>query len=100
MSGGIAAKAGAAPGSERPAETVADSGMRSAFTHAALSERLYQRYTEAQLELLLGFVREGREFNERHAAEVEQQNRARRDLPAPEGPANTPDTAPRGHGQR
>lgn len=45
--------------------------------HAALSELLYQRYTEAQLELLLGFVREGREFNERHAAQIEQENRAR-----------------------
>jgi DNA-binding MarR family transcriptional regulator len=45
--------------------------------HAALSERLYQRYTEAQLELLLEFVREGREFNERHAAQIEHENRAR-----------------------
>ena len=39
-------------------------------------ERLYQRYTEEQLELLLEFVREDREFNERHAAEIEQRNRA------------------------
>jgi len=67
--------------------------------HAALSERLYERYTEAQLELLLGFVREGREFNERHAAQVEQQNRPRRDQPPPPGPAKTPNTAPRGHRQ-
>ena len=45
--------------------------------HAAQAERLYQRYTEAQLELLLGFVREGREFNERRAATVEAENLAR-----------------------
>jgi DNA-binding MarR family transcriptional regulator len=60
--------------------------------HTALSERLYQRYTEAQLELLLGFVREGREFNERHAAQLEQENRARRDRPASPGPATAPDS--------
>jgi DNA-binding MarR family transcriptional regulator len=46
--------------------------------HAAQSERLYQRYTEAQLEMLLEFVRGGREFNERHALGLEQQNRAKR----------------------
>jgi hypothetical protein len=45
--------------------------------HVALSERLYQRYSEAELELLLQFVREGREFNESHAAQVEQENRER-----------------------
>jgi DNA-binding MarR family transcriptional regulator len=44
--------------------------------HAALSERLYRRYTVEQLELLLGFVREGREFNERHAARLEARMRA------------------------
>jgi len=44
--------------------------------HIALSERLYLRYTQEQLELLLEFVRAGREFNERHAAEIEQRNRA------------------------
>jgi DNA-binding MarR family transcriptional regulator len=46
--------------------------------HEALSERLYRRYSEKQLELLLQFVREGREFNERHAERVEQENRQRR----------------------
>jgi len=50
--------------------------------HIAQSERLYQRYTEEQLELLLHFVREGREFNELHAARVEQQNRGRRSRPS------------------
>ena len=46
--------------------------------HIALSERLYRRYTADQLELLLDFVRTGREFNERHAAQIERDNRARR----------------------
>jgi DNA-binding MarR family transcriptional regulator len=45
--------------------------------HMALSERLYQRYTLAQLELLLEFVREGRQFNDRKAAELEERNRGR-----------------------
>jgi len=52
-------------------------GGRFFGEHEALSERLYQRYSEQQLELLLQFVREGREFNEAHAAQVEQQNRER-----------------------
>jgi DNA-binding MarR family transcriptional regulator len=46
--------------------------------HAALSEQLYQRYTLAQLELLLQFVREGRQFNEQQAELVEERNQARR----------------------
>jgi DNA-binding MarR family transcriptional regulator len=46
--------------------------------HVALSEQLYHRYTRAQLELLLEFVREGREFNDQQAARVEHQNRARK----------------------
>jgi DNA-binding MarR family transcriptional regulator len=53
--------------------------------HEALSENLYRRYTETQLELLLQFVREGREFNEQHAARVEQQNRERQDNEATTG---------------
>jgi DNA-binding MarR family transcriptional regulator len=47
--------------------------------HAALSERLYRRYTREQLELLLEFVRDGREFNEQQAERLERQRRA----PAP-----------------
>jgi len=47
-------------------------------SHVELSEQLYRRYTLSQLELLLQFVREGREFNEQHAASVEERNRARR----------------------
>jgi DNA-binding MarR family transcriptional regulator len=45
--------------------------------HLELSERLYRRYTVEQLELLLGFVREGREFNEREAARLEARLRRR-----------------------
>jgi len=45
--------------------------------HAAISERLYERYTQDELELLLGFVRAGRIFNEAHAARVERENRER-----------------------
>ncbi len=44
--------------------------------HVRLSERLYHEYTLAQLQLLLGFIRRGREFNERRAAELEQEHRA------------------------
>jgi DNA-binding MarR family transcriptional regulator len=44
--------------------------------HMKLSEQLYQRYNQPQLELLLEFVRAGREFNELHAAEIERQNRS------------------------
>jgi DNA-binding MarR family transcriptional regulator len=52
-------------------------------THGALGERLFHRYTREQLELLLEFVRAGREFNEQQAAEVERANRARRAGPDP-----------------
>ena len=45
--------------------------------HAQYAERLYERHTVAEMELLLRFVREGREFNERRAAEVEAQTRGR-----------------------
>lgn len=53
----------------------ADAG-RFYAEHAAQSERLYHRYSAQELELLLRFVREGREFNEQHAARLETQNRA------------------------
>ena len=49
--------------------------------HLALAERVYQRYSGAQLELLLEFVREGRELNEQQAARLEQQNRAQGQKP-------------------
>jgi DNA-binding MarR family transcriptional regulator len=44
--------------------------------HAQLAESLYNRYTEAEIELLLEFVKRSREFNERKAAELEAQLRA------------------------
>ena len=55
--------------------------------HVALGERLYRRYSEKQLELLLQFVREGREFNETQAARVERENRDRLHGPAQADPA-------------
>lgn len=45
--------------------------------HQALSETLYRQYTAAEMEMLLGFVRAGRALNERRAAEVEQETRAK-----------------------
>jgi DNA-binding MarR family transcriptional regulator len=48
--------------------------------HLAFSERLYRRYSQAQLELLLEFVRGSRELNEEQAARLERENRARRSL--------------------
>ena len=58
--------------------------------HEALSERIYQRYSKKQLDLLLQFVREGREFNEGHAERVEQQNRKRRENDATNAPTERP----------
>ena len=61
-----------------------------------MSERLYQRYDAAQLELLLAFVREGRQFNERKAAELERRTRegssgrVRTPVPGSRHPAGTP----------
>ena len=43
--------------------------------HMQMSERLYSRYSTEEMELLLRFVREGREFNELRAAQVEAQTR-------------------------
>jgi len=40
--------------------------------HAELAESLYKQYTEEQIELLLEFVKRGRDFNERKAAELEK----------------------------
>jgi DNA-binding MarR family transcriptional regulator len=46
--------------------------------HAKLAQRLYRRYSEHELKLLLEYVRAGRELNEREAARLEAQrfNRA------------------------
>jgi DNA-binding MarR family transcriptional regulator len=46
--------------------------------HIAHAERLYRRFNQAQIELLLEFVRDGRELNEREAARLEHENRANR----------------------
>jgi DNA-binding MarR family transcriptional regulator len=43
--------------------------------HARVAENLYRRYTLQQLELLLQFVRDGREFNEEQAAALERRSR-------------------------
>jgi hypothetical protein len=45
--------------------------------HITQSQRIYQRYTKEQLELLLEFVRGGRELNENQAVLLEAENRAR-----------------------
>jgi DNA-binding MarR family transcriptional regulator len=47
--------------------------------HMALSERLYRRYSEEQLALLLEFTRASRELNEREAAKLEARTRAEQD---------------------
>jgi len=46
--------------------------------HMAVSQQLYRRYTREQLQLLLDFVREGREFNEREAERLERRTRGAR----------------------
>ena len=43
---------------------------------AAYAERLYQRHSLEQLELMLQMFRESREFNERRAAELEAATRS------------------------
>jgi DNA-binding MarR family transcriptional regulator len=43
--------------------------------HLKQAQALFERYSEAEIELLLGFVRESREFNEREAERVEAQQR-------------------------
>jgi DNA-binding MarR family transcriptional regulator len=68
--------------------------------HQAMSERLYRRYDRAQLELLLQFVRTGREFNERQAVQVERRTREASPGPrtrkreSPAGPRARPREAP------
>jgi DNA-binding MarR family transcriptional regulator len=47
-------------------------------SHMELSEALYDRYTAEQMELLLGFIRAGRTFNEREAARLEARTRGAR----------------------
>jgi DNA-binding MarR family transcriptional regulator len=47
--------------------------------HLELSERLYRRYSREQLDLLLEFVRQSREFNEEQALKLELENRGDRE---------------------
>jgi DNA-binding MarR family transcriptional regulator len=49
--------------------------------HMAEAERLFNRYTLEQLEMLLEFVRNSREFNEREAANLERANLERASSP-------------------
>jgi len=64
------------------AQTIAE---RFYSEHMAQSQRLFERYTTAQLRLLLEFVSGGREFNEQQAALLEQRNRsARKQPPGPD----------------
>jgi DNA-binding MarR family transcriptional regulator len=56
--------------------TEATSALDRFYTqHVLASGRLYREYTAEQMRLLLGFVRDGREFNEARAAEVERETR-------------------------
>jgi DNA-binding MarR family transcriptional regulator len=55
-----------------------DRGRRFYEGHAELADRLYRRYSEDNLELLLAFVRGSREFNEQRARELEAENRGGR----------------------
>jgi DNA-binding MarR family transcriptional regulator len=61
---------------ESTARALNDAG-RFYGEHAEHAERVYDRYTVEQLELLLGFIRDGRVFNEQHAARVEREHRGR-----------------------
>jgi DNA-binding MarR family transcriptional regulator len=51
--------------------------------HMAHGERLFRRYSEEQLRLLLEFTREGRELNEREAAKLEARRRGEPGTPGP-----------------
>jgi DNA-binding MarR family transcriptional regulator len=59
------------------APAMCDSANSFYAAHMAQAERLYQRYTREQIELLLEFVRAGRELNEREAAALERRRRER-----------------------
>jgi DNA-binding MarR family transcriptional regulator len=52
-----------------------DGASRFYGEHMAHSERVFTRYTKPQLELLLEFVRDGRQLNERAAAKLEARSR-------------------------
>jgi DNA-binding MarR family transcriptional regulator len=52
--------------------------------HQAESERLYDKYTAAEMELMLGFFRNSREFNEARSAELESGAQRRGGRPEPD----------------
>jgi DNA-binding MarR family transcriptional regulator len=52
-----------------------DRGRSFYVPHAEMAERLYKRYSEDELKLVLEFVRGSREFNEREAMKLEAENR-------------------------
>jgi DNA-binding MarR family transcriptional regulator len=54
-----------------------EAAMSLFSAHISEAKRLYDAYTLEQIELLLAYVRHGREFNEEQAALLEQRNRAR-----------------------
>ncbi|HUB77045.1 MAG TPA: MarR family transcriptional regulator [Solirubrobacteraceae bacterium] len=56
-------------------DRAADISTRFYAEHIAQSRRLFDRYTEREIELLLAFVREAREFNEAQAARLEGERR-------------------------
>jgi DNA-binding MarR family transcriptional regulator len=55
--------------------TAMDGAGRFYGEHTAHAERLFERYNEQELELLLDFVRGSRELNDRAAASLEAQTR-------------------------
>jgi DNA-binding MarR family transcriptional regulator len=58
-----------------PAAT--DGSLQFYAAHMAHGERMYAKYTAAELELLVGFLRESSELNEREAERLEAENRRR-----------------------
>jgi hypothetical protein len=62
--------------------------------HITQSQRIYEPYTKEQLELLLEFVRGGRELNENQAVLLEAENRARGAPLRPPKPKPKPEPEP------
>jgi DNA-binding MarR family transcriptional regulator len=58
-----------------PTPEVEAQGQRFYSEHQAQGEVLYRRYSAEEIELLLHFVRAGREFNEQAARRLEEERR-------------------------
>lgn len=56
---------------------VLEAGAEVYAEHLRVTDEMYRRYTEEQIELLLDFVRRGRILNEQQAAKLEAERRAR-----------------------